>query len=62
TIVTPSGEQNAGSMNDALLPPPVPMICTTGLCPSTIACIACAWLPRNVAPGRPVICRSCPSR
>ncbi|KAK1449594.1 hypothetical protein CMEL01_16801, partial [Colletotrichum melonis] len=33
TMVTPSAEQNAGSMNDKLLPPPVPRTWTTGLCP-----------------------------
>ncbi|KAK4118464.1 hypothetical protein N657DRAFT_533101, partial [Parathielavia appendiculata] len=37
TNVTPSGEQNAGNMNDMLLPSPVPATCTTGLSPRTTA-------------------------
>ncbi|KAK1957243.1 hypothetical protein LY78DRAFT_563160, partial [Colletotrichum sublineola] len=39
TIVTPSGAQYAGNMNDKLLPPPVPVTCTTGLSPRMIAWI-----------------------
>ena len=49
TMVAPSGEQHAGNMNDKLLPPPTPAICTMGLSPRMIAWItACCW-PRNRA-------------
>ncbi|KAH7199037.1 uncharacterized protein B0J16DRAFT_256276, partial [Fusarium flagelliforme] len=39
TMVTPplSWEQYAGNMNDMLLPPPVPVICTIGLSPRMMA-------------------------
>ncbi|KAH7195200.1 hypothetical protein BKA60DRAFT_470623, partial [Fusarium oxysporum] len=40
TTVVPSDAQNAGSINDKLLPPPVPMTCTIRLSPRIMARIA----------------------
>ncbi|KAI8272244.1 hypothetical protein K4K60_000314, partial [Colletotrichum sp. SAR11_57] len=59
TIVTPSGAQYAGNMNDKLLPPPVPVTCTIGSSPRMIDRITRSCWPRNAARGSPIICRNC---
>lgn len=56
-----SGEQNAGNINDKLLPPPVPATCTIGLVPRMIAWITCFYMPRNCAAGLLIISRNCAS-
>ncbi|KAK1613503.1 hypothetical protein BDP81DRAFT_443783, partial [Colletotrichum phormii] len=53
TTVTPSGEQNAGNMNETLLPPPVPITYTIGVYPLAMASTASLWFPRNPAESSP---------
>ncbi|KAJ0359094.1 hypothetical protein COL26b_014413 [Colletotrichum chrysophilum] len=60
TIVTPSGAQYAGNINDKLLPPPVPVTCTIGSSPRMIDGITRSCWPQNAACGSPIICRNCP--
>ncbi|KAK1624576.1 hypothetical protein BDP81DRAFT_437889 [Colletotrichum phormii] len=45
TTVTPSGEQNAGNMNETLLPPPVPITYTIGVYPLAMASTASLCWP-----------------
>lgn len=57
TTVTPF-EQRAGSINNRLLPPPVPITTTIGLCWRMIACSAASCTPLKLAVG-PTMLFSC---
>ncbi|KAK1613468.1 hypothetical protein BDP81DRAFT_443935 [Colletotrichum phormii] len=54
TTVTPSGEQNAGNMNETLLPPPVPITYTIGVYPLAMASTASLYFSnrRSLASSR----------
>ena len=50
TTVIPSATQLASNMNNMLLPPPIPITTTTGLCPITMALMAASYSLRNWLP------------
>ncbi|KAF4311380.1 hypothetical protein GTA08_BOTSDO13140 [Botryosphaeria dothidea] len=60
TTVVPSGSAHAGNINNTLLPAPVGITATTGLCPALITSIAGFCTLRNIA-SLPTNCFNCSS-
>lgn len=54
-IMVPWGLMNAGNINSMLLPPPMGITATMGLCWRTMAWMMAFYGPRNAAMG-PIIC------